>query len=193
MLDNDTNYIVSGLERSGTSLMMQMLHKGGLPVAFDDIRAADEHNPRGYYELEGGKIINRLMDGTFDLQSYRGHIIKVTAYGLKFLPKSNYKILYMMRNINEVLKSMHKMGVDMGSNIDEEKERMLFSKLNRSSLELLRRRDDMYHMTINYLDLMNDPREEMERVGRFFGETFDVDTAIEAVESSLYRNKASSG
>ena len=52
MLDNEINYIVSGLERSGTSLMMQMLHKGGLPVAFDDLRTADEHNPRGYYEFE---------------------------------------------------------------------------------------------------------------------------------------------
>jgi hypothetical protein len=69
MLNNEINYSVSGLERSGTSLMMQMLHKGGLPVAFDDSRAADENNPRGYYELEGGKIINCLMDGS--LENYR--------------------------------------------------------------------------------------------------------------------------
>jgi hypothetical protein len=46
MLDNEINYIVSGLERSGTSLMMQMLQQGGLPVAYDDSRAADENNPR---------------------------------------------------------------------------------------------------------------------------------------------------
>lgn len=189
MLNNETNYIVSGIERSGTSLMMQVLHKGGLPVAFDDSRADDEHNPRGYYELEGGKIINRLMDGTFDLQSWRGHIIKVTAYGLKYLPKTNYKILYMMRNIDEVLKSMQKMGAD----IDEVKDRMLFSKLNRFSFELMRSRDDMEYIRVNYSDLVDSPRREMERVSRFFGETFDVDTAIKAVEPSLYRNKAPSG
>lgn len=52
MLNNEINYIVSGLELSGTSLIMQMLHAGGLPVAFDESRAADENNPRGYYELE---------------------------------------------------------------------------------------------------------------------------------------------
>jgi len=185
MLNNEINYIVSGLERSGTSLMMQMLHKGGLPVAFDDSRAADENNPRGYYELEGGKIINRLMDGTFDMQSYKGHIIKVTAYGLKFLPKMNYKIIYMMRNIDEILKSMQK----MGAAIDEEKDRMLFSKLNRVSFELMRSHDDMDYIKVNYRDLIDDPRREMERVGRFIGETFDVDTAIKAVEPGLYRNK----
>ena len=189
MLNKEINYVVSGLERSGTSLMMQMLHKGGLPVAFDDSRAADENNPRGYYELEGGKIINCLMDGTFDLQSYKGHIIKVTAYGLKFLPKSNYKIIYMMRDIGEVLKSMQKMGAD----IDEEKDRTLFSKLNSVSFELMRSRDDMEYIRVNYRDLIDDPRTGMESVGRFFGETFDADTAIKAVEPGLYRNKAPGG
>ena len=188
MLSNEINYIVSGLERSGTSLMMQVLHKGRLPVAFDKSRAADEHNPRGYYELEGGKIINRLMDGTFDLQSCRGHIIKITAYGLKFLPKSRYKIIYMMRNIDEILRSMQK----MGAAIDEEKDRALFSKLNRFSFELMRSRDDMENIRVNYRDLIDDPRRELERISQFLGETLDLDTAIKAVEPSLYRNKAPS-
>ena len=186
MLNNEINYVVSGLERSGTSLMMQVLHKGGLPVAFDDARAADEHNPRGYYELEGGKIINRLMDGTFDLQSCRGYVIKVTAYGLKFLPKSNYKIIYMMRNIDEVLRSMQKMGADM----DDEKDRILLSKLNRYSYELMRSRDDIEYSRVNYNELMDDPSREMERVSQFLGETLDVNAAIKAIEPSLYRNKA---
>ena len=189
MLNNEINYIVSGLERSGTSLLMQMLYAGGLPVASDDSRTADEHNPRGYYELEGGKIINRLMDGHFNIQSYKGYIIKVTAYGLKYLPESKYQIIYMMRNIDEVLKSSQKMGAD----IDEEKDRMLFSKLNRVSFELMRSRDDMEYIRVNYSDLIDKPRREMERVGRLIGETFDVDTAIEAVEPGLYRNKAPGG
>lgn len=188
MLNSEINYIVSGLERSGTSLMMQMLHAGGLPVAFDESRAADENNPRGYYELEGGKIINRLMDGTFDLHSYKGHIIKITAYGLKYLPESNCKIIYMIRSIDEVMKSMQK----MGAAIDDEKDRMLFSKLNKISFELMRSRNDMEHIRVDYRDLMEGPRGEMDRVDRFFGETFDVDTAIKAVEPGLYRNKASS-
>jgi hypothetical protein len=187
MLNKDINYIVSGLERSGTSLMMQMLHKGGLSVAFDNLRPADEHNPRGYYELAGGKIISRLINGDFDIQLYKGHIIKVTAYGLKFLPKSNYSILYMIRDIGEILKSMKK----MGANVTEGgKDRVLLDKLNIFSLELMRSRDDMKHIKIKYRDLIGNPKREMERVSHFLGVTFNIDAAIKAVDESLYRNRS---
>ncbi len=94
MLNKNTNYIVSGLERSGTSMLMQILKAGNLPIAFDNSRPADENNPKGYYELEGGKIINKLMNKSFPLDSYKGKFIKITAYGLKFLPPGKYKIIY---------------------------------------------------------------------------------------------------
>ena len=59
-LDDDVNYIASGLERSGTSMLMQILYAGEVPIAFDDTtRPPDESNPRGYFELAGGKIINK--------------------------------------------------------------------------------------------------------------------------------------
>lgn len=186
MLDGQVNYIVSGLERSGTSLMMQMLHAAGLPIAYDDSRPADEHNPRGYFELAGGKIINRLMDGTFDLQSCQGQIVKVTAYGLKFLPQADYRIVYMVRDIDEILRSMRKMGAE----IDEGKDRDLFGKLNRVSLDLMRRRADMKSITIHHRDLMAEPRREMERVSRFLAVPFDIEAAVAAVDPSLYRNRA---
>jgi hypothetical protein len=187
MLSKNINYVVSGLERSGTSLMMQMLHRGGLPVAFDNLRPADEHNPRGYYELTGGKIINRLMEGEFDMQSYKGRIIKVTAYGLKFLPKSDYAIVYMVRNIDEVLKSMKKMRANLA---EGEKDKMLLNKLNRFCLELMQTREDMRHVIVKYANVIKNPREEMERVSEFFGVTFDIDAAIKVVDESLYRNRA---
>lgn len=188
MLSNEINYVVSGLERSGTSLMMQMLHGGGLPVAFDDLRHADEHNPRGYYELAGGKIINHLINGDFDIEAYRGYIIKVTAYGLKFLPKSNYRIIYMIRDIGEVLKSMKKMGAAI---TEGEKDMALLSKLNRFSFELMRIREDMQYMTIKYRNLIDDPEREMETVRDFFGISFDIDAAIKNVDKNLYRNRSS--
>ena len=186
MLDDDVNYIVSGLERSGTSVMMQMLHMGGLPVAFDESRAADEHNPRGYYELAGGKIISRLMDGTFDLASNKGRIVKITAYGLKFLPKGNYKIVYMLRNIDEVLDSMQKMGTPM----NRSKDRASLRKLNRFSFDLMDSRDDMEYITVNYSDIIGNPRKEIEKVGRFLGQTCDFERAIRAVDSRLYRSRS---
>jgi len=186
MLSSEVNYIVSGLERSGTSVMMQMLNRGGLPVAFDESRPADEHNPKGYFELAGGKIINQLMDGTFDMAAHAGRIIKVTAYGLKFLSVGNSKIIYMQRNIEEVLNSMYK----MGGETDREKDRELFTKLDRFSLKLLDDRGDMKYITINYSDVISNPRSEIEKIGAFLGEQFDFDSAVEAVDSKLYRNRA---
>ena len=186
MLRNDINYIVSGLERSGTSVMMQMLHKGSLLVAFDESRPPDEHNPKGYFELAGGKIINQLMDGTFNLPAHRGTIIKVTAYGLKFLPQGNYRIIYMRRNIEEVLKSMYK----MGGETDIEKDRILFTKLDKFSLKLMEDRADMHHITIGYRDVIDNPANEMERIASFLEETIDIDSAIKAVDSKLYRNRS---
>ncbi|MEE8373325.1 MAG: sulfotransferase domain-containing protein [Dehalococcoidia bacterium] len=186
MLDSNVNYVVSGLERSGTSVMMQMLHNGGLPMAYDDSRPPDEHNPRGYFELAGGRIISRLMDGTFDLAAYKGQIIKITAYGLKFLPKGDYKIVYMQRDIDEVLDSMQK----MGGRMDKAKERILRTKLNKLSLEAMESRGDMEYVTVNYRDVIDRPKKEMEKVGRFLGAELDKEAAIEAVDSELYRNRS---
>ncbi|HEC89870.1 MAG TPA: nucleotide pyrophosphatase, partial [Thermoplasmatales archaeon] len=108
-LNPEYNYIVSGLERSGTSMLMQALYAGGFPIAFDESRKPDENNPKGYFELEGGKIINRLMEGAFPFEKYRGIFIKITAYGLKFLPTGRYKVIYSERDIEEILDSMEKM------------------------------------------------------------------------------------
>ena len=109
-LDNTINYIASGLERSGTSLLMQILRAGGVSMAFDtESRPPDDNNLRGYFELEGGKIISRLMNGTLPFADYRGRFIKITAFGLKYLPPGKYRVIYTERNIEEVLDSMEKM------------------------------------------------------------------------------------
>lgn len=178
------NYIVSGLERSGTSMMMQILHKGGTPVAFDEFRQPDYHNPKGYYELEGGKVINKLMEGNFPFEKYRERFVKITAYGLKFLPQGNYKIIYMARNINEVMDSMEK----MSGPIDREKEKPLFEKLNEFSINLMEKREDIDYIIVDYRNAINNPRREIERVNHFLDGTLDVESAAEAVDPSLSRN-----
>jgi len=178
------NYIVSGLERSGTSMMMQILYKGGMPVAFDYSRPPNDHNPKGYYELEGGKIINRLMDGTFPMEKYQGKFIKITAYGLKFLPKGKYKIIYMIRNIDEIMDSMEK----MSGPINREEEKPLFEKLNRYAIQLMKKRDDIDYIIVNYNEVIKNPRREIERVNEFLGGKLDVESAVKAVDPKLYRN-----
>ena len=179
------NYIVSGLERSGTSMMMQILYLGGMKVAFDTKRKPDEHNPKGYFELEGGKIINRLMNGSFPIEKYDDMVIKVTAYGLKFLPKREYKIIYMLRDLDEIMASMSKM---IGENLGEEDKRA-FDKLNRYALKLLEERDDIDYVTVRYDKVIENPRKEIERINEFLGGILDVDSAARAVDPSLYRNR----
>jgi len=178
------NYIVSGIERSGTSMMMQVLYMGGAKVAFDKSRTPDYHNPKGYYELEGGKIINRLMEGTFPFEKYDDKFVKITAYGLKFLPPGHYKIIYMMRDLDEVMDSMEK----MSGPIDREKEKPVFEKLNSFSINLMKKREDIEYIIVNYRDVINDTVKEIERINEFLGGMLNVESAAQAVDPTLYRN-----
>ena len=187
-LDENINYIVSGIERSGTSMMMQILVNGGAPSAFDnDSRPPDVNNPKGYFELEGGKIINKLMDGSFPIEEFRGKFIKITAYGMKFLPKGNYKVIYSERNLEEILDSMEKMAKITDKNRDETRE--VFFKLNETIKDTLKKRDDCEVLFISYNDIINNPEENIRKIHRFVGRPeLDVDRMLESVDKSLHRN-----
>ena len=187
-LNKNINYIVSGLERSGTSMLMQILHAGGVPVSFDDSRLSDQSNPKGYYELAGGKIINKLMDGTFPLEDYTGKFVKITAYGLKYLPKGNYRIIYSERNIEEILDSMEKMAGIKDKNREETRE--AFIKLNRMIKKQITSRDDMEVLLVNYNKILSNPREDIKKIQEFLGLPEDViDKMIKVVDDKLYRQR----
>ena len=97
--------IVSGLPRSGTSMVMQMLEAGGLPCATDGERAADEDNPRGYFEVERVKTLSNGVDPTW-LAGCRGQVIKVISSLLQSLPTHlNYRVIFVTRDLGEVLAS----------------------------------------------------------------------------------------
>src|SRR5437899_3819662 len=101
--------LVSGLPRSGTSMLMQMLEKGGMPIVTDKIRTADEDNPKGYHEFERIKEIDKTSDKSW-LKNYRGQVIKTISFLLQDLPLDlNYDVLFMRRNLDEVLRSQNKM------------------------------------------------------------------------------------
>lgn len=188
-LDSDVNFIVSGLERSGTSLLMQILHRGGVPIAFDtDSRPPDENNPRGYYELEGGKIINRLMERSFPLGDYKGMFIKITAYGLKFLPPGKYRIIYSERNIEEILDSMEKMARIKDEGRDEIRE--VFLKLNHMIKDQIATRSDVEVLFVNYNQIVADPEKNMRKIHEFLGsQKFDLGKMIESIDAKLYRKR----
>ena len=188
VLEKDVNYIVSGLERSGTSLLMQMLKAGGLPIGFDESRSANNSNPKGYYELEGGKIINRLIDRNFPFEKYKGKFIKITAYGLKFLPPGKYKIIYSERNIEEILDSMEEMMGKKDLNRDETKK--AFVRLNNMIKQHMRKREDTQHIIINYNQTISNPKNNINKIAGFLKLPEKTQSKmIDVIDSRLYRQR----
>lgn len=187
-LDKDINYIVSGLERSGTSMLMQILHAGGLPCAFDESRRPDDNNPKGYFELEGGKIINKLMDGTFPLDKYKGIFIKITAYGLKFLPPGKYIILYSERNIEEILDSMEKMAKI--TDIDRQDTKSAFVNLNSMIKKQITERPDIDFIFVNYNELLTNPEIGIKKIYEYLKMPKEsLDKMRSVIDNRLYRQR----
>jgi hypothetical protein len=187
-LDENINYIVSGLERSGTSMMMQMLHAGGIPVTSDNLRKPDENNPKGYYELEGGKIINKLMNRSFSFDEHKGEFVKITAYGLKYLPSGNYKIIYMERNIEEILDSMEKMVGLKDENRDET--RKSFLKLNQIIKNFIANRNDVKVLYVNYNEMISNPEHSIRIIASFLNlSDANLDKMVQSIDKKLYRQR----
>jgi len=187
-LDDDTNYIVSGLERSGTSMLMQILNAGGVPISFDNIRKPDENNPKGYFELEGGKIINKLMEGVFPFELYKGKFIKITSYGLKYLPVGKYKVIYSERNIDEILDSMEKMIGEMDKNRSEIKVSVM--KLDKSVKQKISSRDDINVLFLSYNSILIKPEKNIKKIVSFLNlkeKEFDIKKMMSAIDIELYR------
>jgi len=187
-LDKNFNYIVSGIERSGTSMLMQIINSGEIPIQFDDSRSADRHNPKGYFELEGGKIINKVMNGSFPFNDYKGKFIKITAFGLQFLPPGNYKILYSERYIEEVLDSMEEM---IGKkDKTRKKTKDSFIRLNKMVKKTLRNRKDVDFLIVNYNEALKNPKETIAKIIKFLDlDDSLLDKMTRAIDKKLYHQK----
>jgi hypothetical protein len=180
--------IVSGLPRSGTSLMMQMLQRGGMAIVTDGVRAADVSNPHGYLELEK---VKRIKDDVSWLPYARGKALKMVSHLLYDLPGSErYHILFMERDLDEVLASQEKMLASLGRDARprEIMKRAYTLHLERLA-EWLDRQAHIQVLRVNYRDLMADPAGEAGRVCEFLGGRLDVGKMAAAVDASLYRNR----
>jgi hypothetical protein len=183
--------VVSGLPRSGTSMTMQMLEAGGLPVATDGIRRAGEDNPRGYYEYERVKELDKGLDRSW-LRGFRGKAIKVISFLLKDLPDANnYKVLFMRRDLDEVLASQAKMLANRGESGGASDERMRRAYVEHLEAvdQLMRRRPCFDAIDVEYGDVLENPREQARRIGSFLGRRVDVERMAAAVDARLYRNR----
>lgn len=183
--------VVSGLPRSGTSMCMKMLEAGGVPLVQDGRREADEDNPKGYFELERVKDLDRSDDKAW-LADSRGKAVKIISFLLKDLPDDhNYKILFMVRNIEEVLASQAKMLERRGEESKTSDERMtdIYAGHVAQVRRLMRMSPHFEVMDIKYKDAMGDARGTAERIRDFLGMPLDVDKMAAAVDESLYRNR----
>ena len=181
--------VVSGLPRSGTSMMMRALEAGGLPVLADGLRQADEDNPHGYFELES---VKRTVRDASWIAEARGKVVKVIARLLVDLPPGErFKIVFMRRDLDEVLRSQRKMLERRGEPEgppDEEMRRLLLGHVLETE-DWLRTRPEMETLYVSYNRMVAEPRPQAERINRFLGGTLDVDRMVAAVDASLYRQR----
>jgi hypothetical protein len=187
----DPIVVVSGLPRSGTSMTMKMLEAGGLSLVVDGVRTADEDNPKGYYEDERVKDLGEAEDKAWLARS-RGKAVKIISYLLKDLPKNhNYKVLFMRRDVGEVLASQSKMLERRGESSQTSDERMIelygdhLWKVDR----LLQREPHLDVIDVHYKSVLKDPRAEAERIRDFLGLPLDAAKMAGVVDERLYRNR----
>jgi hypothetical protein len=187
--------VVSGLPRSGTSLMMKMLAAGGIPSMTDGIRRADTDNPGGYYELENAK---RLSSGDVEwLTGAPGHAVKVIATLLPYLPATyTYRVVFMRRRMSEVLASQRTMLVnrdeDPDAIPDDEMTRLYTSHLDRL-VPWLRDQPNFSTLYIDYNDLVERRSvEQIDPINRFLGGALDVASMRAVVDPDLYRQRGQS-
>ena len=185
--------LVSGLPRSGTSMMMRILEAGGIPPLADGERAADVDNPHGYYELEA---VKSTREDPSWLERADGRATKVIYKLLYDLPDDSREdhVVFMQRALKEVIASQEKMLVRRGA----------ASAGSAPSVDLvaafagevarckawLRERPRFHVVYMNYNQLLEDPSSGLARLAEFLGPCFDPARAAAAIDPSLYRNRA---
>lgn len=185
-----TIIIVSGLPRSGTSLMMQMLEKAGVEIFTDNKRKADDSNPKGYYEHEAAK---RLGRDTKWLNQTKGKALKVIAQLLFSLPdRFKYKIIFMNRDISEVVMSQHKMLVrNKKANADTFPTGLqnAFLQTLKKTETWAKRSHNVEILYINHKDTISDPVNQADKVLNFLQIEADINKVASVIDQKLYRVK----
>ena len=183
--------IVTGLPRSGTSLMMQMLHRGGLAVQADEQRPADHNNPKGYFEWEVIKTLEQTPDA---IDAAAGKAVKVVSLLLQFLPKDRrYDFIWMERPIDEVHRSQQSMLKNLGSS-SEAAAKTLASHCASvlTQLETQWCQDTRFArlLKIPYYDCIGSPEATAAKVAEFLPQhTLDTAAMVSCIDPSLHRSK----
>ena len=171
--------------------MMQMLQAGGIEILTDRIRAADESNPHGYYELERVKELDKGGDPSW-LADARGKAVKIIAFLLRHLPENlNYRVIFVQRNLHEIIDSQNKMLAQRGETSETDDDRMLelFRQHLSRTMTLITSRACFERLEISYNEILDDPGAQANRVSNFLGGALDVERMAAVVDPALYRNR----
>lgn len=182
--------VVSGLPRSGTSMMMRMLAAGGMPICTDNIRKANEDNPNGYFELE--KIKQLEADAAW-LRQEKGKSVKAISALLPLLPKDIfYYVIFMRRNMAEILASQKKMLQRRGVTDDDIPDHVMAAKYEAylaATFQWIEKQAHIKALYIHYHEVISNPWREARRVNDFLQDRLDVAGMAEAVDPNLYRQR----
>jgi len=190
--ENEGNFItiVSGLPRSGTSMMMRMIKAGGIKVVTDNMRKSNEDNPRGYYEDERVKKMKKDSSWLGECQGKVVKIISMLLYNL--LSNHNYKVIFMKREMQEILSSQKTMLRRRGEKVDDVSNQEMgdkFEKHLRQVEDWLKKQENIDVLYVRYNDVIDDAKSQIKTINRFLGNCLNEEEMVKVVEKSLYRQR----
>jgi len=183
--------VVSGLPRSGTSMMMKMLDAGGIPPIIDNIRTADEDNPKGYYEFERVKALDK--GDTAWVVDAVGKSVKVISALLRHLPPDfEYRVVFMRRRLEESVESQKKMLIRRGEDPDKVGDAEVLALLQKH-LDMvdtwLGKQPNIRGLDVQYHEMIAHAADGAARLNAFLGGDLDVPAMVQVVDENLYRNR----
>jgi hypothetical protein len=188
---NKVIYVVSGLPRSGTSMMMKMLEAGGLPTVTDNERVADLDNPKGYHEFER---VKKLQEGdVYWVKDAPGKVVKVISYLLQYLPPDyDYKVIFMRRAMPEILASQKKMLVNRGEETDkvsDEELAILYQKHLDKTFDWMQSQKNISYLEVDYNQMVMKAEPILDQLRVFLGNHLNFDEMAQVVDPKLYRQR----
>ena len=189
-IKRDYVILVSGLPRTGTSMMMKAIHAGGIESIVDNIRKADEDNPKGYYEFEP---VKKTKEDASWLNDALGKVVKMVYRLLYDLPAEfQYRVVFMRRDIKEVLASQNKMlersGKSSGGISDEQMEALFAAELAKCE-KWLAEQPNFSVLSVVHRDMINDAATQVQKINDFLDGGLDTEAMASTVDPALYRNR----
>jgi hypothetical protein len=184
--------IVSGLPRSGTSMMMQMLQAGGLKILEDKSKEADDNNPNGYFEYE---LASKLPEGNDSwLEKAENKAVKVVSYYVQHLsPKHEYKVLFMERNIDEIVMSQRAIAIEDGKKVHKKEVKMMADYFNnhiKQTKQWISLQPNFGVLYLSYNSIIKDPNSAVSSINEFLELELDEEKMKKVVDKKLYKHKA---